>query len=114
MISFYPLHLAELVVIVNLGPAEPMGRRRLGHGRVSRSASVDGVAAPTGAFPPRPSTLSPCLFADHNETMMEVRLADAPRADEILVALVVTDGGRPHARVGGLTVDESKKEDGLR
>src|SRR5499425_3147392 len=45
---------------------------------------------------------------------MEVRLADAPRADEILVALVVTDGGRPHPRVGGLTVDEAKKEDGLR
>jgi len=45
---------------------------------------------------------------------MEVRLGDAPRADEILVVLAVTDGGRPHARVGGLTVAESKKEDGLR
>ena len=45
---------------------------------------------------------------------MEVRLNDAPRAGEILVALVVTDGGRPHARVGGLTVAAAKKEDGLR
>jgi hypothetical protein len=45
---------------------------------------------------------------------MEVRLVDAPRADEILVALAVTDAGRPHARVGGLTVAEAKKEDGLR
>jgi hypothetical protein len=45
---------------------------------------------------------------------MEVRLNDAPRAGEILVALVVTDGGRPHARVGGLTVADAKKEDGLR
>ena len=45
---------------------------------------------------------------------MEVRLPDAPKANEILVALVVTDGGRPHARVGGLTVAEAKKEDGLR
>ena len=45
---------------------------------------------------------------------MEVRLGDAPRADEILVALAVTDGGRPHPRVGGLTVAEAKKEDGLR
>jgi len=26
----------------------------------------------------------------------------------------VTDGGRPHPRVGGLTKDEAKKEDGLR
>jgi hypothetical protein len=42
---------------------------------------------------------------------MEVRLADAPKANEILVALVVTDGGRPHPRVGGLTVDEVLKKD---
>ncbi len=39
---------------------------------------------------------------------MEVRLVDAPKADEILVALVVTDGGRPHARIGGMTVDEAR------
>jgi amino acid synthesis protein len=45
---------------------------------------------------------------------MEVRLPDAPRANEILVVLVVTDGGRPHPRVGGLTITEAKKEDGLR
>jgi hypothetical protein len=45
---------------------------------------------------------------------MEVRLVDAPKANEILVVLAVTDGGRPHPRVGGLTVAEAKKEDGLR
>ncbi|HET7874155.1 MAG TPA: amino acid synthesis family protein [Methylomirabilota bacterium] len=45
---------------------------------------------------------------------MEVRVVDAPKPNEILVALVVTDGGRPHPRVGGLTVAEAKKEDGLR
>ncbi len=45
---------------------------------------------------------------------MEVRLADAPRADEILVAVAVTDSGRPLPRVGGLTKDEAKGEDGLR
>ncbi|TEB07268.1 hypothetical protein Psch_00815 [Pelotomaculum schinkii] len=45
---------------------------------------------------------------------MEVRLADAPRSNEILVALVVTDAGRPHARIGGLQREEVKGEDGLR
>ncbi|HXQ67915.1 MAG TPA: amino acid synthesis family protein [Alphaproteobacteria bacterium] len=45
---------------------------------------------------------------------MEVRVADAPRAGEILVAVVVTDSGRPHPRVGGLTKAEIKGEDGLR
>ncbi len=43
-----------------------------------------------------------------------VSVNDAPKADEILVAVAVTDGGRPHARVGGLKVSEAKKEDGLR
>ena len=45
---------------------------------------------------------------------MEVRIPDAPRDDEILVALVVTDSGRPLARVGGLKKEEAKCEDGLR
>ncbi|WP_158810366.1 amino acid synthesis family protein [Beijerinckia sp. L45] len=45
---------------------------------------------------------------------MEVRIHDAPRANEILVAIVVTDSGRPLPRIGGLTVGEIKGEDGLR
>jgi hypothetical protein len=45
---------------------------------------------------------------------MEVRVADAPRANEIVVAVAVTTGGRPLPRVGGLTVAEIKGEDGLR
>ncbi|HWY08352.1 MAG TPA: amino acid synthesis family protein [Candidatus Acidoferrales bacterium] len=45
---------------------------------------------------------------------MEIRVNDAPRADEILVAIAVTDSGRPLPRVGGLTKDQIKGEDGLR
>lgn len=45
---------------------------------------------------------------------MEVRVADAPRGDEIVVAVVVTDSGRPLARVGGLSKNDIKGEDGLR
>ncbi len=45
---------------------------------------------------------------------MEARVNDAPRADEIVVAVVVTDSGRPLPRVGGLQVSEIKGEDGLR
>jgi hypothetical protein len=45
---------------------------------------------------------------------MEVRINDAPRADEILVAVAVTDSGRPLPRVGGLQKHEIKGEDGLR
>ena len=45
---------------------------------------------------------------------MEVRINDAPRANEIMVAVAVTDSGRPLPRVGGLTKSEIKGEDGLR
>jgi hypothetical protein len=45
---------------------------------------------------------------------MEARVADAPRANEIVVAIVVTDSGRPLARVGGLQVSEIQGVDGLR
>ena len=45
---------------------------------------------------------------------MTVRVPDAPRPDEIVVVIVVTDSGRPHPRIGGLKKEEAKKEDGLR
>jgi Amino acid synthesis len=45
---------------------------------------------------------------------MEVRINDAPRANEIMVAVAVTDSGRPLPRVGGLQKHEIKGEDGLR
>lgn len=45
---------------------------------------------------------------------MEVGIADAPRADEMLLALVMTTGPRIHARAGGLKASEIKGEDGLR
>lgn len=45
---------------------------------------------------------------------MEIRVNDAPRADEILVAVAITDSGRPLPRVGGLTKEQIKGEDGLR
>jgi hypothetical protein len=45
---------------------------------------------------------------------IEVRLNDAPRAGEIMVAVAVTDSGRPLPRVGGLTHADAEGKDGLR
>jgi hypothetical protein len=45
---------------------------------------------------------------------IEARVADAPRANEIVVAVAVTASGRPLPRVGGLQASEIKGEDGLR
>lgn len=45
---------------------------------------------------------------------IEARVHDAPRAGEIVVAVAVTDSGRPAPRIGGLQAHEIKGEDGLR
>jgi Amino acid synthesis len=45
---------------------------------------------------------------------IEARVSDAPRANEIVVAVAVTDSGRPLPRVGGLQTHEIKGQDGLR
>jgi hypothetical protein len=44
---------------------------------------------------------------------VELRIPDAPADDEIIVAVCVTDGGRPHPRVGGLELSNIIGEDGL-
>ena len=51
--------------------------------------------------------------ASHFDSM-EARIPDAPRSNEILVAIVVTDSGRPLPRIGGLQVSEVIGIDGLR
>lgn len=45
---------------------------------------------------------------------VEVRVADAPKPDEILIAIALAAGGRPLPRVGGLTHEEVLGEDGLK
>jgi hypothetical protein len=44
---------------------------------------------------------------------IEFRVPDAPAADEIVVALAVSDGSRPHPRVGGLRAEDAEGVDGL-
>lgn len=45
---------------------------------------------------------------------MTVQLNDAPRADEIVVAVAIALTGRPNPRVGGLTHAAAEGKDGLR
>ena len=45
---------------------------------------------------------------------MEVRINDAPKANEILVAIAVAESGRPLPRVGGLRHEDAEGRDGLR
>lgn len=45
---------------------------------------------------------------------MTLGLPDGPKADEIVFALAMAFGGRPHARMGGLEAADVTGEDGLR
>jgi hypothetical protein len=45
---------------------------------------------------------------------IEARISDSPRSDEMLVAVALTDSGRPLARIAGLQKQEAKGFDGLR
>ncbi|MBI2372246.1 MAG: amino acid synthesis family protein [Deltaproteobacteria bacterium] len=69
---------------------------------------------PAGTAIDVPLHYKDAAFVRTHYDAMEVRLPDAPLPHEILVALVVTNGGRPHPRVGGLQKHEVKGEDGLR
>jgi Amino acid synthesis len=76
-------------------------------------ASTKKVGGP-GARLDIPITHINASYVRSHFDAMEVGIADAPRADEILLALVMTTGARVHARVGGLKASEIKGEDGLR
>lgn len=45
---------------------------------------------------------------------MEIGMVDAPKANEIIFALLMATGARIHARVGGLAADDIIGEDGQR
>ena len=76
-------------------------------------ASTKKVGAP-GTRLDVPITHINASYVRSHFDAMEIGINDAPRADEILLALVMATGARVHARVGGLKASEIKGEDGLR
>ncbi|MGH9724010.1 MAG: amino acid synthesis family protein [Candidatus Acidiferrales bacterium] len=76
-------------------------------------ASTKKVGGP-GARLDVPITHINASYVRSHFDAMEVGMTDAPRAGEILLALVMTTGARIHARAGGLKASEIKGEDGLR
>ncbi|ETA50287.1 amino acid synthesis family protein [Ponticoccus alexandrii] len=75
--------------------------------------STKKVGAP-GARLDVPITHANASYVRSHFDAMEVGLSDAPKADEIMLVLVMTTGPRVHARVGGLKAEDVKGEDGLR
>ena len=89
------------------------GMRELLGGAKAIVASTKKVGAP-GTRLDVPITHINASYVRSHFDAMEVGITDAPRADELLLALVMTTGPRVHARVGGLKASEIKGEDGLR
>ena len=87
-------------------------RRALGEAKAI-VPSVKKVGGP-GARLDVPVTHINASYVRSHFDAMEVGLADAPRADELLLALVMTTGPPIPARHGGLKAAEIKGEDGLR
>lgn len=75
--------------------------------------STKKVGAP-GARLDVPITHTNASYVRSHFDAIEVGLPDAPKADEILLVLVMSTGSRIHARVGGLAAKDVKGEDGLR
>jgi hypothetical protein len=77
---------------------------------VPSSKKIGGVGTPIDV----PLGHKDAAYVRSHFDAMEVRVSDAPRADELMVCVSVTDSGRPLPRVGGLKAEEAKGEDGLR
>ncbi len=54
------------------------------------------------------------LYVRSNYDAVTLTVPDAPRPRELLIAVAVSTGPRPHARVGGLAAADIAGEDGLR
>ncbi|GGE53343.1 hypothetical protein GCM10011360_45190 [Primorskyibacter flagellatus] len=75
--------------------------------------STKKVGAP-GARLDVPVTHANASYVRSHFDAMEVGIPDAPKADEMLLVLVMTTGPRVHNRAGGLAAQDVKGEDGLR
>jgi len=77
---------------------------------IPSAAKVGGPGTPLDV----PLHFKRAAFVRSHYDALEVRIPDAPRADEILVTVALTDSGRPLPRIGGLKKEEVKGLDGLR
>ena len=103
--------LEHLHAILHPKLGKPL-RDQVGGGKaIIPSSGKQGTA---GASLDVPLHYKDAAFVRSHYDAMEIQVPDAPRNDEIVVIIVVSDSGRPLPRIGGLTKDAIKGEDGLR
>lgn len=103
--------LEQLHAILHPKLGKPL-RDQVGGGKaIIPSAGKRGTA---GTSIDVPLHYKDAAFVRSHYDAMEIQITDAPRDDEIIVVIVVTDSGRPLPRIGGLTKDGIEGVDGLR
>ena len=93
---------------------ELMDRAKAALGSPVEAYGKGGIVGEQGETEHVAALLHPKFGAPVRAAAMEICVPDAPATDEIVVAVAVTTGGRPHARVGGLRAEDAVGEDGLR
>jgi hypothetical protein len=91
--------------------ADPV-RAAVGGGKswVPSTGKVGGA----GAVIDVPLAHKDALYVRANYDTVSVSFGDAPRGDEVVIAFAFASRGRLHARLGGISADEIRGEDGLR
>lgn len=74
--------------------------------------SAKKIAAP-GATLDVPLLHKDAMLVRSHYDAITIRIPDAPHADEVVVAVAFTTGGRPHARIGGVSAEGIKGQNGL-
>jgi len=86
-------------------------RENVGGGKAWVSSMTKRASA--GSTIDIPLAFKDALYVRSHYDGMTITLHDAPLPDEIAVICCVANRGRINARVGGISKDEAKKEDGL-
>jgi hypothetical protein len=73
-----------------------------------------GKVAAAGAIIDIPLAHKDALYVRSNYDTISIGFGDAPRPDEVVIAFAFASRGRLHARLGGLTANEIRGDDGLR
>ncbi len=86
-------------------------RKVLGAGKAVIPSAKKIAAA--GATLDVPLLYKDAMMVRSHYDAITIRIPDAPHPDEVVVATAFSNGGRPHARIGGLSVEEIHNWNGM-
>lgn len=101
----------HVVMFLSTAFANPL-REAVGGGVAwMSSATIVGAAGTPITIP---LAHKDALYVRDNYDAVTLNPGDAPRSDEVVVAVAAANRGRPNARLGGLVAEDVVGEDGLR